>query len=428
MLKELLALIIPGFMILNGGYKQSGFETNKESNEISGNLLIVGGGLIKNNFEIYEKFIQLAGGNEAKIAIFPTASCSLNSSRDFKQDLISYGVLEDNIEIIPIMVEEDRGTNADKSIYIGNSDKKDIAEKVRDCTGIWFVGGDQCRITKALYRENGENTLALNAIWEMYKAGGVIGGTSAGAAVMSNIMIGYGDSLGALNEGIVEVYTPPQDSDYDSLYITKGLGFFKYGIIDQHFDTRARLGRLISAAYEKGDKTQFAYGIDENTAMIVNNKEKKVEVLGIGGITVVDVSRAVKRNSSSRMNIKDIYLSYIVKGDTLKLDTKEYNIDKAVIPKGKEYWDYVPSAVTGVLSAHGVFKDFISHNLIDNYRMEEVVSYCFDREGKGSELLFRKTKDTKGYWSYDKNNGSDYSFINVALDIRPINITINFNE
>lgn len=427
MMRRILSLIIPGLMMFTSTYGQSVFADNTNNDDIKGNLLIVGGGLASNNTEIYEKFIELAGGKKkARIGILPTASDSLRSSDTFKKDLVKYGVDEKNIEIIPIMVKDDEYTAVDESKWIENANKQDVAEKIGACTGFWFVGGDQCRITKALYRESWDNTYALNAMWEVYRRGGVIGGTSAGAAVMSSIMIGYGDSLGALNEPIIEACSPADNSEYDPLYITKGLGLFKYGIIDQHFDTRARLGRLVAAAYEKGDRSQFAYGIDENTAMVVNNKEKTVEVLGKGGVTVVDVSKAVKNNDSFRLDIKNIFVSYIVKGDLLHLDSREFQMGKPVIPKGKEYWNYIPSAVTGVLSAHGTLKDFISHNLIDNHSTEKVVSYCFDSKGKGSELLFRKTENTRGYWNYKEDNTDDYSFTNVALDIRPISVTINY--
>lgn len=56
------------------------------------------------------------------------------------------------------------------------------------------------------------------------------------------------------------------------------------------------------------------------------------------------------------------------------------------------------------------------------------MSYCFDSKGKGSELLFRKTEATKGYWDNKEDNRDDYSFINLGLDIRPISVTINYEN
>jgi cyanophycinase len=418
MSKGILSFIMPGLLLLSGVCSQSQSQINAISDNIFGSLLISGGALASTNAEVYNKFIELAGGKDyAKIGIIPAASISLRNSENFKKDLMDYGVPARNIYTIPISVTESK--------WINNAEDCEVVQQIKACTGIWFVGGDQCRITEALYRKNGENTLALDAIWEIYRNGKVIGGTSAGAAIMSNIMIGYGDSIGAINEGVTEAYTKPEEKEFDRVYITKGLGFFHYGIVDQHFDSRARLGRLIAAAYEKGNKSLYAYGIDENTALVINNVNKTLEVIGEGGVTIVDVSKARKNYGNARMCMTDIYISYIVKGDLLHLDSKRIKMGKPVIPKGKEYWEYSTSPVTGVLSANSRLKDFLCHDLIDNYKNEEVVSYCFDSKGKGAELVFRKCAATKGYWNYKNGNTDDYSFLNVALDIRPINLTIH---
>lgn len=81
--------------------------------------------------------------------------------------------------------------------------------------------------------------------------------------------------------------------------------------MEKHFDRKARLGCLIVKAYEKGDRNQFAYGLDENTAMIVNNQTQTIEVAGAGGVTIVNVSKAVKDPKSERTSMKDIMISYI---------------------------------------------------------------------------------------------------------------------
>ncbi|WJV28530.1 Type 1 glutamine amidotransferase-like domain-containing protein [Rossellomorea sp. AcN35-11] len=67
--------------------------------------------------------------------------------------------------------------------------KKEITERIKKLTGIWFVGGDQLKITEALVKKNGKNTKALNEMWNIYRKGAVLGGTSAGAAIMSDVMI-----------------------------------------------------------------------------------------------------------------------------------------------------------------------------------------------------------------------------------------------
>ncbi|MGV8981455.1 hypothetical protein [Clostridium sp.] len=66
---------------------------------------------------------------------------------------------------------------------------------------------------------------------------------------------------------------------YGPLYLEKGLGFFRFGIIDQHFDKKARFGRLVKAAFDKEDKYDMAFGVDENTALVCNNATKRLEVM-----------------------------------------------------------------------------------------------------------------------------------------------------
>ncbi|MDF2547481.1 MAG: cyanophycinase [Anaerosolibacter sp.] len=402
--------------------------------DIKGSLVIVGGAMESTSEGIYNKFIELAGGkDEAKIAIIPAASGSPSKyANEFKKDLMAYGVKESHIEIIPIAVKDEKKTaDVDESTWAGNGSKPEIASQIEKCTGVWFVGGDQTRITQTLFKEDGSNTLALDAIWDVYKEGGVIGGTSAGAAIMSDIMIAGGNSLGALVNGFTTEYTSMNDQEQGPVYLQKGLGFFKHGIVDQHFDRKARLGRLIVTALEKGKKDELAYGVDENTAMIVNNETKMIEVVGAGGVTLVDISKATKDLKSKRTSIKDIVISYIEQGDTFNISTKEFvfNPDK-VDTAGYEYYEVNgPILNTGVMSANGYWKQFIAFDLVDNGAVKEVKSYLFDDKGLGFELIFRKTEESNGYWAYLNGGTKDYySVLKVALDIEPIQVEIKYDD
>lgn len=401
---------------------------------IKGSLVIVGGAMERTSEGIYNKFIELAGGKEkAKIAIIPAASGSPSKyANEFKKDLMKYGVAESDIEIIPIAVkDEKKTTDVDESTWAGNGSKPEVAAQIKKCTGVWFVGGDQTRITQTLLKADGSNTIALNAIWDVYNKGGVIGGTSAGAAIMSDVMIAGGNSLGALVNGFTSEYSSMNDQEQGPVYLQKGLGFFKYGIVDQHFDRKARLGRLIVTAFEKGNKNELAYGVDENTAMIVNNETKIIEVVGAGGVTLVDVSKAAKDPKSKRTSMKDIVISYIEQGDTFNMATKEFkfNPDK-VDTAGYEYYEVKgPILNTGVLSANGYWKQFVAYDLVDNAAVKEVKSYLFDDNGLGFELTFRKTEESNGYWAYLNGGTKDYySVLKVTLDIEPIQVDIKHNN
>jgi nucleoid-associated protein YgaU len=124
--------------------------------------------------------------------------------------------------------------------------------------------------------------------------------------------------------------------------------------------------------------------------------------------------------------MKDVILSFIEPGDKFNVNTKEYIINSSKdLTNGYEYYEVSgPIANTGVFSGYNQVKEFIMYNLVDNYGVNEITSYCYDNNGKGAELVFRKTEDTKGYWGYKNGNQDGYSAINVFMDINPIIVTI----
>ncbi|MFK7679710.1 cyanophycinase [Priestia megaterium] len=406
-------------------YKKPTFSSSESPayDSIKGNLLIAGGALGSSNSSVYNKFINLAGGKQAKIGIVPAASTKFDSSNQFKSDLIKYGVKAENIEILPISNHDFKGTSENESTWKTNMNSDKLAQKVKGLTGIWFVGGDQTLITGSLRNENGSDSKVLQAIWHTYKNGAVLGGTSAGAAIMSNTMLAGGDSYGALSYGFTNTYNDMTQQEGGPAYLEKGLGFFQYGLVDQHFDNKARLGRLITTAYEKGNKNQLSYGIDEDTAMVVNNKAKQIEVVGRGGITLVDLAK-VQTNDKFPSDYKNILISCITPGDKVNLTTKEIVINPAKTSTRKnEYYSEKVGPNTGLFSPHGVLSKFLAYDLVDNAQSKEIKSYAFN-QNKGFELTFRKSAESNGYWAYTDGQKDNYSIVKVALDIKPIKVAI----
>ncbi|PVE75022.1 cyanophycinase [Priestia megaterium] len=406
-------------------YKKPTFSSSESPayDSIKGNLLIAGGALGSSNSSVYNKFINLAGGKQAKIGIVPAASTKFDSSNQFKSDLIKYGVKAENIEILPISNHDFKGTSENESTWKTNMNSDKLAQKVKGLTGIWFVGGDQTLITGSLRNENGSDSKVLQAIWHTYKNGAVLGGTSAGAAIMSNTMLAGGDSYGALSYGFTNTYDDMTQQEGGPAYLEKGLGFFQYGLVDQHFDNKARLGRLIATAYEKGNKNQLSYGIDEDTAMVVNNKAKQIEVVGRGGITLVDLAK-VQANDKFPSDYKNILISCITPGDKVNLTTKEIVINPAKTSTRKnEYYSEKVGPNTGLFSPHGVLSKFLAYDLVDNAQSKEIKSYAFN-QNKGFELTFRKSAESNGYGAYTDGQKDDYSIVKVALDIKPIKVAI----
>jgi len=393
-----------------------------------GSLLAVGGALESSNTEVYEAFIELAGGEDkANIGILPAASGKPSKyARLFEEDLIRYGLSGDQVELIPIAVKDDSSTNdLDESTWIGNASDEALAETVAGYTGIWFVGGDQTRITKALL-PNGERTPVLNALHSLYNNGGVIGGTSAGAAMMSDVMIASGDSLGALLNGFTEEYGSMDEQESGPVHASSGLGFFSGGVIDQHFDRKARLGRLIAVNHHYRNDYPLGFGIDENSAMIYWASNDTIEAIGYGGVTVVDVRDMNAQTVQGLPHWTGIRLSFLQGGDRYQLSSDTFTInEKKYDTVGYEYINVPNPMNTGVFSRNPNYKDLISYDLVDNKAATEVVSYDFNADGRGFKVRFYQDDQTTGWWNYLDGLKDNYSAVRVLMDITPVEVTVS---
>jgi cyanophycinase len=416
----ILIILLPGLT----GERAAGQDLPK------GNLVIVGGGLEDDNKEIYEEMIRFAGGNEkASFAVIPSASgVAVQSFVSFKKALISYGVSSSNIHLIPIaMVDDDSTTNVDESKWSTNGNDSKLAELVRSCSAVWFTGGDQMRTTKTLFLADGSQSLVLKAVWDVYLTGGVIGGSSAGAAIMSEVMIGGGNSIGALMHGVITDYKGDDFPEGDGVLMTIGLGFFPFGIVDQHFDQRGRTGRLIVALLHEKDRFNMGFGVDENTALIYDSKLKKLKVAGAAGVTIINSEKANYLKKDSLLTIMNLIVSRLEKGDSYDLTTG------TVIPAegkrstiGNEYYNIENPGQAGILSGYSSeFRDLLTVNLMDNKGASIVQNLSFYNHQRGFQITLSKTSDSQGFYTDEPDGEDHYTVVDVKMDIIPVKILIN---
>ncbi|MBW4423139.1 MAG: cyanophycinase [Nostoc desertorum CM1-VF14] len=220
---------------------------------LSKQLIIIGGAEDKKeDCEILREFVRRAGGTKAKIVIM-TAATELPREVGENYIRVFERLGAEDARIVDTETRDDASSST-------------ALEAVSKATGIFFTGGDQARITSVL-----KDTELDTAIHKRFAEGAVIAGTSAGAAVMPDKMIVEGDSQ-----------TNPRMEIID---MGPGLGFLPGVVIDQHFLQRGRLGRLISALIQ--EPADLGFGIDENTAMVVSDRQ--VEIIGEGSVTIVDV-------------------------------------------------------------------------------------------------------------------------------------------
>src|SRR5579872_4081254 len=222
--------------------------------ESRGWIVPIGGAENKENDRpILERFIRVSGGASANIVVIPTASRMHETGPRYEELFKDLGAGQ-----VTIM---DFDTRRD-------CQEPGRLTRLEQASGIFFTGGNQLRLTTLL-----GGTPVAKLIRAANARGVTVGGTSAGASILSEHMIAAGDEGSSVVAG--------------SVRLAPGLGLTNRFIIDQHFRQRDRLGRLLTAlAYNP-----FAVGIglDEDTAALIAPDET-VEVEGSGGVTIVDAS------------------------------------------------------------------------------------------------------------------------------------------
>jgi cyanophycinase len=209
----------------------------------AGALVICGGGGLPE--KVRERFVALAGGAGAKIVVIPTASGDADGPPAVRAEYLEPWIKR---RVASAILLHTRSR--------ARADEPEFVRALDEATGVWFSGGDQSRVTEVYL-----GTAVERALRRLLERGGVIGGTSAGAAIMSRVMITGGQGKAALGTGF---------------------GFLPGTIVDQHALRRNRINRLLGALAEHPDLAGVA--IDEATALVV--REGRWKVLGNSYVAV----------------------------------------------------------------------------------------------------------------------------------------------
>ncbi|MCU0365109.1 MAG: cyanophycinase [Ignavibacteriaceae bacterium] len=259
-----------------------------------GHLVIIGGG-DKPSY-IMQKIVDYAGGPASKIIIIPNASSDPIGSAEYNvEEFINLGC-----------------TNVDYILFNrADADKDSLVKKLEGAKGIFFSGGDQAFLTRDML-----GTKLLEKVYEIYNNGGVISGTSAGAAVMSEVMI-TGNEL--INKDSTDIFISIQKNNVE---VKEGLGFVKTAFIDQHFIKRKRLNRTISVVLE--NPNLLGIGIDESTCIVVYPDET-IEVIGENQVMIFDATncRDVRLDKNGNLGGENIIMHLLIDGDRFNLESKE---------------------------------------------------------------------------------------------------------
>lgn len=285
-----------------------------------GSLVIAGGAISPDNAAIYRAFLDRA--RPGPIAIIPSASGYPSGSAEAtRAALVAHGADPARIVTIRLAAVDDPTTpDVDERRWAVNAADRAEVARVASAGAIWFTGGDQLRTT-ALLAPGGRPTPMLNAIRARLAASAVVGGTSAGAAVMSDPMIAGGEPIAALLDPVAPVRPPDGSVGQEPLVLAPGLGFLGDALVDQHFDARARLGRLARALFELPPARRLGFGIDEDTALVVDLAGQTATVAGRGTVTVLDAT-AARPEPGPGFAASGLVLSIASAGDRIDLKTR----------------------------------------------------------------------------------------------------------
>jgi len=182
-------------------------------------------------------------------------------------------------------------------------------ELLQGASGVYFSGGAQERIVDTLLPE-GRPTALLEAIHDVLRRGGVVAGSSAGAAIMSATMFRDAGNVMAVMRGELRF----------GQEIDRGLGFAGSELfVDQHFLRRGRIGRMLPLMVAQGYR--YGLGVDEDTAAILQGDE--IEVIGRRGVLLVDLADARSEAVAGAFALRGARLSYLERGDRANLRSGE---------------------------------------------------------------------------------------------------------
>ncbi len=373
--------------------------------------VVIGGALKFDNDAVWQRIVDEAGGPQARFVVFGLAAA--NPTRAASQIVEALNRRGARAEAIPITPQ----WPADQ-LAAALRDPALLA-KVTQARGVFFSGGAQEYITGTL-QPKGQPTPMLEAIWSVYRRGGVVAGTSAGAAIMSRVMFRDAQDVMEVLNGRLR----------PGLEIDPGLGFVGPDLfIDQHFLKRGRIGRMLPLMVAQGYR--IGLGVEENSAAVI--KADQAEVIGARGALYVDLRQASSDATLGAFNLQNARLSYLERGD--RIDLKTGAVTAAEAKRSSNPIDPSSSDFKPYFKNEPFYPDILGDNTIAHAMAQLLDSPAQELRGlaarlgpsgevrgqPGFEFRLYKGPDTRG-WFTGAFGGEDYTVVNVHLDVTPVRV------
>ena len=377
----------------------------------AGTVVAIGGALRDDNVAVWSRLVALAGGPGARYVVFGTASGDPDRSAARVVSLLeSHGAAAVSLPVAPKLP----GVDVAQAVR-----DPELVARVNAANGVFFTGGAQERIVDTL-QPGGRPTPLLEAIRGVLDRGGVVAGTSAGAAVMSHLMFRDAPDLLAVMKGTLR----------DGEEVDRGLGFAVPGLlVDQHFLRRGRLGRMLPMMQSQG--LQAGIGVEENSAAILRGHE--VEIVGEGGALFVDLSDAASDPRRGAFNLAGVRLTFLGDGDRLDVRARTLTPSPAKLagirinPRAAGFEPSLedPPFLLDVLGPGAIVR---AMSFVLDGPVPEIHGLAFDARPDagaprdlGFEFRFRRGPDTTG-WYADVDGDDAYTIANVWLDVVPVKV------
>lgn len=388
-----------------------------------GRLVIGGGAVSPDNAEVWQALIAgLPDPEHDTIAVIAAASGEpVASFESFRDTMAAYGVDRSRIVLIRAAVIDDDTTAEDESLWAsGGTDPVNLAT-IQAASGIWFTGGDQARTAQVLFDDKGAPSPLLLAVRQRLDQGAVVGGSSAGAAIQPEVMIVRGDGLMALLDP-VPAAPGPDDMETGALILAPGAGFFRFGLIDQHFDRQARLGRLVRATL-RSEAHRFGYGIDENTALVVDIAQSQARVVGEGGVTVIDDVDAEQTDSPNDFPAIGLRLSLAASGDQIDLATGRVTPAPFRTAVSMPRPDDIESRLVGqgALVPSRTLAEHIDADLIGG-RSASIRLWTVGPDRRAVELRLTRRPEMRAWFGRAENGDGGMTVDSLDLAITPVGV------
>jgi cyanophycinase len=266
-----------------------------------GVTVAIGGALQADNAVVWRELVLLAGGPGARFVVLATASGEPErSAATLVQRLQAHGAVATALPVAPRWA----GVDAAQAVR----DATLLAEVERS-RGVFLSGGAQARLLDTL-APGGEPTPLLQALRALWLRGGVVAGSSSGAAVLSAVAFRDAPDL-------LAILKDPAGRLRDGVEVDRGFGFLPADVVvDQHFIQRGRIARLLPLMLQRG--LPLGLGVEEDSAAVVRGRE--VRAIGRHGVLVVDTAGA--RHTPGPFNVQGALLHWLAPGDRFDLDTR----------------------------------------------------------------------------------------------------------